>query len=183
MNLLGWFNKGLTLEQYRRGMKVNGDKMESIYKQFQLNEDEKKELSLLNLSDTKVIVLTEDWCGDAMVNIPILLKIAEETNMEIRFLLRDSNLELMDQYLTNGKSRSIPVFVFVDSQGHERAVWGPRAEEVQKLVDSLTEKLPPKDAEDFGEKQKEMFKSLTKVYQEDEQLWRAVSTSIIQKIS
>ncbi|WP_077210720.1 thioredoxin family protein [Bacillus dakarensis] len=182
MDLLDWFGKGLTLEQYRNGMKVNGDKMDSIYDRFQLNEGEKKELSPLSLSDMKVIVLTEDWCGDAMLNIPILLKIAEEMNMEVRFLLRDSNLELMDQYLTNGTSRSIPIFVFIDSEGQERAVWGPRAEEVQRLVDSLTEQLPPKDSESFGEKQKEMFKTLTKAYQEDVKLWRAVSTSIIKKL-
>ena len=53
-------------------------------------------------------------------------------------LLRDQNLELMDQYLTNGTSRAIPIFVFIDQNGNERAVWGPRAETVQHFVDGAT---------------------------------------------
>ena len=183
MNLLEWYNKGLTLEEYKAGMKVNRDKMDSIYERFQLKEEDKNELSSLTNRAEKVIVLTEDWCGDAMLNIPILLTIAKEKGMEVRFLLRDTNLELMDQYLTNGTSRSIPIFIFINDKGQEQAVWGPRAEEVQKLVDSLREQLPPKEAEDFQDKQKEMFKSLTKAYQEDERLWRAVVNSIIQTLN
>ena len=41
----------------------------------------------------KVIAITEDWCGDAMVNIPILLKLAEAANIEVKMILRDENLE------------------------------------------------------------------------------------------
>ena len=63
------------------------------------------------------------------------MKIAETANIEVRFLLRDQNLELMDQYLTNGKSRSIPIYIFIDKDGKEVAVWGPRAPEVQAFVE------------------------------------------------
>ena len=40
----------------------------------------------------------------------------------------------MDQYLTNGTARSIPIFIFIDEKGEEKAVWGPRAKEVQEIV-------------------------------------------------
>ncbi|MHC8520324.1 thioredoxin family protein [Rossellomorea sp. H39__3] len=70
-----------------------------------------------------MIAITEDWCGDAMVNIPILLKLAEAAGIEVKMILRDENLELMDQYLTNGTSRSIPIFIFIDGEGKERMVW------------------------------------------------------------
>lgn len=182
MDLLAWFEKGLTVEQYKTEMNVNHENMELIYNRFQLSETDKRQLSTLNISGIKVLVLTEDWCGDAMLNIPVLLRIAEQTKMDVRFILRDSNLELMDQYLTNGTSRSIPIFIFINHVGEEKVIWGPRAGEVQDLVDSFKSELPDKGAEDFQEKQKSMFNHLTKTFLEDEQIWKYVFRSIIEKL-
>lgn len=181
MKLQDWFEKGLTLDQYKNGMNVNREKMESIYEGFQLNEEERGQLSEVKTS-LKAIVLTEDWCGDAMLNIPILLRIAEEAKIDVRFVLRDSNLELMDQYLTNGTARSIPIFIFIDEEGQEKTVWGPRASEVQNYVDTMRSQLPDKEAEDFEEKQKAMYGQMTKKYQEDPTVWHAVASSIIAKV-
>ncbi len=182
MNLIDWFQKGLTYEEYKAQMKVNLDEMNLIYEKFELDEQQKSELTALKGRTSKVIVLTEDWCGDALMNNPILMKIAKELNLDVRFVLRDSNLELMDQYLTNGTARSIPIFVFIDGEGNEKAVWGPRASEAQNLVDTLRSELPPKDAEDFEEKQKELYKKIKQTYLEDQNLWHQVANSIISKL-
>ncbi|WP_370543226.1 thioredoxin family protein [Geomicrobium sp. JCM 19055] len=57
----------------------------------------------------------------------------------------------MDQYLTNGTARSIPIFIFIDDEGHEVAKWGPRAPEVQERVSALMSKLPEKTAPNYDE--------------------------------
>lgn len=180
MNLLDWFEKGLTYEEYKGQMKVNLSEMNAIYEQFELKDEER--LSALTGVATKVIVLTEDWCGDALMNNPILMKIAEKLGLDVRFVLRDSNLELMDQYLTNGTARSIPIFIFIDDEGNEKAVWGPRADEAQRMVDEWRAELPAKEAEDFEEKQKAMFKKIKQTYAEDTNLWNAVANSIITRL-
>ena len=65
------------------------------------------------------LVISEGWCGDAAQNMPVVEKIVDEMpNVEIRYVLRDENLELMDQYLTNG-GRSIPKALFVDTETFE----------------------------------------------------------------
>ncbi|MFC0272139.1 thioredoxin family protein [Metabacillus herbersteinensis] len=179
MNLNDWYSKGLTFEQYREKMTVNKEVMLSIYERFTLNEDDISFLEKIQARQLKVIVLTEDWCGDALVNNPILVRIAEAANMAVRFLLRDQNLELMDQYLTNGTARSIPIFIFIDQEGNEKAVWGPRAQKVQKLVEQEKATLPPSDAQNFKEKQLEFIQRLTKTYSQDESLWEHISYSII----
>ncbi|MDM5227643.1 thioredoxin family protein [Cytobacillus sp. NJ13] len=182
MELLDWFQKGIRLQEYTEGMKVNKDEMMGIYDRFSLSEKEKARLAEFRDTGIKVIVLTEDWCGDAMLNIPILLKITEETGMEVRFILRDQNLELMDQYLTNGTSRAIPIYIFIDKEGKEKAVWGPRAKQIQEMVDDERSKLPAKDAEDFKDKQMGMYRRLTASYQEDSKIWHFVADSIIDAI-
>lgn len=67
-----------------------------------------------------VLVITEDWCGDALANVPVLAKLAQESGkLNLRLFLRDQNLDLADQYLKEGKYRSVPVFVFFDDQMRE----------------------------------------------------------------
>lgn len=49
-------------------------------------------------------------------------RISEVANIDMRLLIRDENLELMDRYLTNGTARAIPIFIFIDKDGNEQAV-------------------------------------------------------------
>ncbi|WP_231597426.1 thioredoxin family protein [Bacillus sp. SA1-12] len=181
-NLLEWFKKGFTFEKYTNQMTINKEEMLSIYDRYTLNEDDVAFLEKLQDKQLKVIALTEDWCGDALVNNPILMKITEASNMEVRFLLRDQNLELMDQYLTNGTSRAIPIYIFIDQKGEEKAVWGPRAQKIQKIVDQERAALPANDAPDFKEKQMEMYGKFRNAYLNDESVWETISYSIITQL-
>ena len=93
------------------------------------------------------VVITEGWCGDAAQNVPTLAKIAEASGgkINLEFVVRDQNLELMDQYLTNG-GRSIPKLICIDKETQqELGTWGPRPAEAQKLFLSLKEQGIPKD--------------------------------------
>lgn len=78
------------------------------------------------------LVVTEGWCGDAAQNLPFLKKMAElNPNIDLRFVLRDENLPLIDAFLTNG-GRSIPKLIALDSELSVLGTWGPRPEPVQK---------------------------------------------------
>ncbi|HRI22121.1 MAG TPA: thioredoxin family protein [Panacibacter sp.] len=80
------------------------------------------------------MVITEGWCGDAAQIVPVLNKIAElNDKITLKFLLRDENLQLMDQYLTNGKSRSIPKLVLLDENNEELFNFGPRPAILQEM--------------------------------------------------
>lgn len=179
LELNSWFQKGLTKDEYISSMTRNKEEMTSIYNRFELTESDKKKLEAVQSKKLRAIVLTEDWCGDAMLNNPVLLKLAEAAGMEVRFVLRDQNLELMDQYLTNGTSRAIPIFIFIDQEGNEVGVWGPRAPQMQALVENGRAELPDKDAPDFQEKQMALYKRLGQSYQTDSSIWQTVANSIM----
>jgi hypothetical protein len=80
------------------------------------------------------LILTEAWCGDAAQTIGVMRAFAKLNSLiEMRFLLRDEHPELMDQYLTDGKNRSIPKLIAVDkASGEELFNWGPRPASLQK---------------------------------------------------
>ncbi|WP_057914588.1 thioredoxin family protein [Peribacillus muralis] len=173
-----WFKKGIPAEEFVSSMKVHKESLQSIHERFSVSAEDQNFFDELKAKELRAIVITEEWCGDAMMNIPILLNIAEAANVETRMVLRDENLELMDQYLTNGTARSIPIFIFIDKLGEERAVWGPRAPRVQDYVMELRSVLPAKDDERFEAEQKDVFKKITKAFSEDSNLWDEVYGSI-----
>lgn len=119
------------------------------------------------------LVLTEAWCGDAAQSVPIMNKMAEQTDkIALKLILRDQNLDVMDQFLFNGKSRSIPKLVCLDAETLEViGDWGPRPNEAQELYDDLrnnsdmeyqevAEHLHKWYAEDKGEEMQEEFMTL-----------------------
>ena len=85
-------------------------------------------------SPRKLLVIAEDWCGDASSTVPVIARLADASpNLELRIILRDQNPEVMNQYLTNG-SRSIPIVIALDEDFREVGHWGPRPRELQAWV-------------------------------------------------
>jgi len=82
----------------------------------------------------RLLVLAEDWCGDASNTIPFLAKLVEQLpGLELRVLRRDEHPAVMDRYLT-GTSRSIPIVIVLDEAFREVGYWGPRPAELQAWV-------------------------------------------------
>jgi hypothetical protein len=82
----------------------------------------------------KLLVIAEDWCGDASNTVPFVAKFAESVpGFELRVIQRDTYPEVMDQYLTNG-ARSIPIVIALDENFEEVGHWGPRPSELQTWV-------------------------------------------------
>jgi len=80
------------------------------------------------------LVVTEAWCGDAAQNIPLLAKMAEQSeNIDLKLILRDEYPEVIDGYLTNG-GRAIPKLISLTTQLEEIGSWGPRPQIAQQLV-------------------------------------------------
>ncbi|MBA3554554.1 MAG: thioredoxin family protein [Gemmatimonadales bacterium] len=90
----------------------------------------------------RLLVIAEDWCGDASNTVPILARFADAVpGFELRILARDQHPELMDRYLTNG-SRSIPIVIALDEQFRELGYWGPRPTVLQSWVMANRASIP-----------------------------------------
>lgn len=132
-------------EGYLNYAKLNLVRMRRLNKTVVLTDELKNELKKITKKYIW-LVITEGWCGDAAQNIPVFYYIEKENpNIELRLILRDENLELMDKYLTNG-GRSIPKLICLKKENlEEKFVWGPRPEAVQNLTKQLLEQNVTKE--------------------------------------
>ena len=126
--------------------KLNDKRMKRLDKTVKLTEE-----TLAKIKDVKEpqtwLVLTEGWCGDAAQNLPVINKIAEENpNINLKLVLRDENLELMDEFLTNG-GRSIPKLIALNKENEVINTWGPRPTTATKMVVDYKEKHGSLDAD------------------------------------
>lgn len=117
------------------------------------------------------ILLTEAWCGDAAHSFQFIKKMAElNENISFKWLLRDENLELMDNYLTNG-GRSIPKLIVRDENNKDIFDWGPRPLPMQEAY--LNMKAD-------GRPYSEINIELQKIYNKDKGV--TLQTELIKKI-
>ncbi|EAY25775.1 thioredoxin family protein [Microscilla marina] len=114
--------------------KMNVQRMKRLDKTAKLNEEMLATIAKINRPQTWVVI-TEAWCGDAAQIVPVLAKIAEVTpNIDLKLILRDEHLDVMDAYLTDG-ARSIPKLIALDTETlKERGVWGPRPTPAHEMV-------------------------------------------------
>ena len=127
------FESGLTYDAYKAQMTRNQERFEANERQVALGTDELDAFRRLP-RPLNVLVLAEDWCGDVIANLPVLGRIAAQSGtLNLRIFLRDQNPDLMDQYLNQGKFRSIPVFVFFDDDFRQVGLWIERPDSVTAL--------------------------------------------------
>jgi len=112
---------------------LNDKRMKRLDKTIKLTENTQLEIAKVTAPQTW-LVITEGWCGDAAQNLPVIAKMASlNSNIELKLVLRDENLELMDLFLTNG-GRSIPKLIILDNDLNVLKTWGPRPSIATKMV-------------------------------------------------
>ncbi|MFT5922822.1 MAG: hypothetical protein ACI8TS_002163, partial [Flavobacteriales bacterium] len=80
---------------------LNRHRMNRLNKTTKLIENLQKAAESIS-KPTVWLVLSEAWCGDAAQNLPVINHIATTNSMiELRVILRDEHLGIMDELLTN----------------------------------------------------------------------------------
>jgi len=130
------FEHGMTFQQYLDQMGTNKEKFVQFLQAIDIRPEDRQALKKLVAKKLNVLVITEDWCGDALYNVPVLAKLLEGLpNVEMRVFLRDRHPDLMDGYLNQGIYRSIPVFAFFDENMNEIARFIERPAKVTEVIE------------------------------------------------
>ena len=139
--------------------KLNRQRMSRLGKTIELGDAVKD--ATKNVGRKQIwLIITEGWCGDAAQNVPVIEKIAAESDkIETLYILRDENLDLMDQFLTKG-ARAIPKLIVLDAETLEvLGTWGSRPAPAQESFFSL---------KNSGVEKAEISEKLQRWYNEDQ---------------
>ena len=179
-NLETYFNKSQTLNEYINEMQENKDNLLSIYNSFHLPLNDARLNQLRESNYSKVLIITEDWCGDAMMNIPILKHIIEFLNIEARVFHRDDDTHLIDQYLTNGKSRAIPIFVFMNDSFTIDSLGTKSKRSIVNKIEVISCQIKPILILRIDLKETHII--ISQRYKTDSIFWKSVFNSIINQL-
>lgn len=130
--------RGLTREEriYRFYSRYNWDRMKRVESLYSVDEGFSAILARDSGPQTWLFI-TENWCADAAYALPVVRQAAETRgDVDLRFLMRDDNLDVMERYLS-GKARSIPVLAVFDSSGKELLRWGSKPAALAKHREDL----------------------------------------------
>jgi len=141
------FDSGMTWTQYLDQIKRNTAKFQYNYDETPLSDEDSaafRKLAELPKGPARVLGLGEDWCPDVFRGMPVMVRIAEAGGVDMRIFPRDDNLDIMGEFLNNGESQSIPVFVFYTADHEYICHWIERPAkaneeipEMRKLFDGL----------------------------------------------
>ena len=152
-------------DSYAEYCNLSIGRMDRVEKSIEVYDSVKSEIK--NYKKGTWMIITEGWCGDASQSVPIIEALSKEnSNINLRVVLRDRHDELMEHFLTNG-GKSIPIVVFLDDEDNVLGHWGPRPDTAQAMVEAYKklEEKPP-----YSELSKKLQKYYNQNKGEDVQL-------------
>lgn len=138
------FAAAADFETYVNSLASKGDLWWALYRTLPLPEDLVERARAIG-GNWRLLLLSEDWCSDAVSSLPLVARLAEQVpSLEVRILRRDENEDLMQIHLTR-ETRSIPVVMILDGSLSEVGWWGPRPAELQVWMEGEARTLPKEE--------------------------------------
>jgi hypothetical protein len=175
---------GFTWPDYLAHMRVNRERTEQLFGEIILSSDDRLAFAKTVANHggrLQVLAMAEDWCGDTVVNLPLIARLAAEVpGIDLRLFIRSASPDLKEAYAADGVTR-IPVISFFDADWQEVARWVERSAAAQQRVDvwmaarpgaqALQRSDDPRDRKAYRALMKERLVDMMEWYRAG--LWRA----------
>ena len=127
------WQQGVSLDAYLEGMKTYQEDMRRRLSEVQLTAADLAQLSSLP-QGLKISALSEDWCIDCLMTLPIMNLLAEAVpGTELRIFSRGKWPELKEHYNSRG-IMSLPVYSFLGADFGEKAVFIERPQSAHEKI-------------------------------------------------
>jgi hypothetical protein len=134
------YRAGLTFADFLESAEANAELWKDIYRRATVS-DEAVRRARRFIGKVCLLVVSADWCGDAVNTVPYIARLADDAGLDLRIIDRDAHPHVIDAHLTRG-ARSIPVAILLDRSHREMNWWGPRPTVLQQWFQEQGKQLP-----------------------------------------
>ena len=128
------WNIGMTSEEYVSQMNTFQKEMLRRINDLRITSAEFDRVRNID-QGRKLLVLTESWCKDSLMNLPIIIKIAEASEkIELRIFDRTKNEALTTFFKSEGLS-NIPICWIMNEDFSKRGHWVERPKKAYRLIE------------------------------------------------
>ena len=129
------WNRGLSLQEYIERMDIFQKEMQQRIKDLRITSAEFQKLREFN-QVRRIIVLTEAWCKDSLMNLPIIAKIVEAAPLiEMKIFIRHENPELTQFFSQNGY-HNIPLCWVMKADFSFCGAWVERPKSAYRILEA-----------------------------------------------
>lgn len=128
--LLTAFRAGSSVPDFIASVRCHKERWANHTSDFEIPHELKGKLADIGsrMSPMKVVVITEDWCPDSVMNVPVLEHTAKAVgNMKVRVVRRADFAQLAKEFPGRDGHSHIPTIVFFDEKGN-CAHWSERCD-------------------------------------------------------
>ncbi len=144
MDMQHW-EQGLSLRDFVAQMTVDREAMTRRFEAVQPSKEERVAASALQ-RPLRVLVMTEDWCGDCLMSLPILARLTEVApDMKARVFIRTRWPDLQAWFAANNIT-AIPIFGFLDEDFQLIGTWVERSKAANERIKRWKEEHPETQA-------------------------------------
>jgi len=158
---------GLTSSQYIASISDKyREKWDKKLDQVSFN-DEQLEFLHQDLLPIKAAIFSAEWCPDCQNAVPIVIKMAEETEgLDLVIIDRDEHVDELKDYQINGGLR-VPFVLFTNNKYQELTRWVERSQLAYELIYKAKMRALDENTDDYGqfvrqsfhERSKDLFKA------------------------
>jgi len=112
------WDSAMEVDEYVRSMAINREVFAERIETTVLTDEQR---FAFENDPIRILVLTEDFCGDSAQFIPPVARLSRESpDVDLRVLRRDERREFAASYVRKDGYQAIPVFIVLDRDGNER---------------------------------------------------------------
>lgn len=140
------FAQGITYAQWMEQIDRNQQRFVDNYEGTRVSDEDAQAFRALVASPdgpAKCLALGEAWCPDVFRGLPVIARIAESCDMELRCFFRDQNKDIMEEFLNGGEFESIPTVVFYTRDHRYIGHWVERPALARDQMSQLSEISAP----------------------------------------
>lgn len=133
-----------SFEEYRAQIRIHAQAFNRVYERLRFVLD--VEARNAPLGQSALLILTEDFCIDSVLNVPLIARLVEASpEAELRIASRDRYRTLANQCPGRGGVSRLPTVICMDHEGNVNGYWTERSHRDQRWIEAFLAQDPMPD--------------------------------------